>query len=235
MVTMPGKTNVQKTKKPGMSVVELMIVVTLLTFLNVFFVGVISNVNDAILRESFENKKDELDLVVNIIDHHILISGSYYINGANNELLLDELLFDIQELGNIGNETPYAAIFNSQMELVTRDEHHWFGDSDVFDPLRFPEFIEAVKNSDRGELTLWCEHDGSRRHDVFIYFRTVPSSDDFEQFTAVVGMSRYSVRNQIPPWVNYALTLVLIATMINNIVCFIRTRWVRSLNEEVRK
>ena len=111
-----------------------------------------------------------------------------------------------------------AAYMNTDggLTLLTKRSY----ETSVFEPMEYPEFLEAIRTRDRDAITINYIPERQNNRDLYIYFRWVLN----RQYLLIIGVSRHSVVSEIPVivssgvWINTVMTFVLNVLLI---LCFI--------------
>ena len=101
---------------------------------------------------------------------------------------------------------------NNGLEIITRRDN-----ATTFSPLVYPEFLTAVKNSERGELVIGFHPDGGLYRDMHLYFRWMPLySPPDERYLVVTAVSEFSITIKVADWV---LSTPLRNTIMTGLIC----------------
>ena len=97
------------------------------------------------------------------------------------------------------------------LELITDRSY----ETSPFEPLEYPEFVEAVTGSERGNLIINYAPENQDYRDLHIYFRWMPLySPENERFLVIAGVSKYSIITKIS-------TLVSVGQWVNTLITFL--------------
>ena len=81
----------------------------------------------------------------------------------------------------------FAAVYTQTLEVIS--ERYFVSD---FDPLIYPELIQAIEKNDSGALTVHYAPDDMEPHDLRLCFRRTG------EFIIIAGVSKYSVSTAVP-------------------------------------
>jgi len=95
----------------------------------------------------------------------------------------------------------------------------------IFDPLDYPEFVNAIKTQDSGDLIIGYTPENQTYRELHLHFQWMPLySGPDERYLVVGGVSKYSIITKIPvmvsvgQWVSMAITFIINAWLIILIV-----------------
>jgi hypothetical protein len=105
----------------------------------------------------------------------------------------------------------YAELFDADLNNIS-ERSQTYGEA-LFEAAEYPELMQAMGGNEQGESTVRFDKQGTPPHDIYIYFRWVPTDNTLHnRMLIVLGMSRYSVSNSISSWIVYgAAALIIIA------------------------
>jgi hypothetical protein len=109
------------------------------------------------------------------------------------------------------------------LELVTYRAY----ETSPFEPLDYPEFVEAINNNASGNITINYAPEEQEYRDLHLYYRWMPLySPPNERYLVITGVSKYSIVTKIPhwvsagQWVSTVFTFLLNMWLITLFLCF---------------
>ena len=180
-----------------------------------FFSRLITEVKSELLHEKMIEKRFSIDLIDSQIDKFIEQDADWqkYDYGII-------LAYSMQNIDNI--PLTFAALYDDELNNVSERAPSYASAS--FDPMGYEEFIEAVRQNERGDLVLPYAPPESEERDMLVYFRWVPTDTALEsRLLTVVAISHYSITTQLADWVTYgSVALIAITTLLNlSLVAFL--------------
>jgi hypothetical protein len=187
----------------------LLPIITMILFTNVL-VNLIEGLDGAILKEKVIEKQVDVDLIAYQIDQ-MMERGHHW--GLYYQFYEDCIISGIETVDSL-HET-YAAVFNEDLaELSARQTE--YGD-DPFNPVTYPDFVEAVQSNESGEFSIVYQPVGYTSRVMHMYYRWLPSNPDIkERFLLVSGVSNMSVQtNESMQLVLGIAALIIVTTVLN--------------------
>jgi len=79
----------------------------------------------------------------------------------------------------------------------------------------YPEIVSAIMSRENGTYKLWFDKEGATPHDLYIYYRWIPTDKSLDnRLLVMIGVSKYSVNTNIGAWITYgALALIIISAI----------------------
>ena len=182
--------------------------IILMVAFSLFFYHLTEEINNELLHEKFVEKRTNIDLIDTQIDRFIEIDadwGKYDYQSiiAYNMQYIDEL------------PMTFAATYDENFKPIS--ERSLSYENAPFEPVDYPEFIQAAANNEKGELILKFKPANDIERDMHVYYRWVPSDSSLDnRFLTVVAISKYSITTVSEKWIGYgALALIIITTILN--------------------
>ena len=107
----------------------------------------------------------------------------------------------------------YAELFDQNIKnLSERSQTFELVD---FSATNYPELVQAMRENDRGEWTVWLDEPGAPPHNVYIYYRWVPTDASLQnRLLIALGVSKHTIDNNISAWVAYgAVALIMVSAV----------------------
>ena len=80
-----------------------------------------------------------------------------------------------------------------------------FYETSMFEPLDYPEFVEAAMDNECGKIIIGFHPDDQDYRDMHLYYRWMPLyADEHDRYLAVGGVSNFSITAKPSHWVNIA-------------------------------
>jgi hypothetical protein len=174
------------------------------------FLSLIDAGNQALFYELIAEKRLALDVVDDQIDRFVQRDLDWEPEYA---FYRDSVAFSMEILDAV--DMTFAAAYDCQ--LNTLSDRTLSYNQAAFDPTRYPEFVDAVGENERGHLTLWFEAEGVQGRDMYLYYRWVPTDETLEgRFLTVIAISSFSVRASVSDRIGYSvIVLILVTTVLN--------------------
>ena len=170
-----------------------------------FFYYAFAHVNDALLREKIIDRKFDVDLICDQIDHFVELDNDW--EEYDYRTTLAYVVAEID--GTVGT---YAELFDKDMNGVSERTPLYEGAP--FDPREYPELMEAIRAKERGEMNVLFDK-GAAPHDMNIYFRWVPTDKTLtNRYLVIIGVTQVSVNTTISALLKYgAVALIVVAAI----------------------
>ena len=168
-------------------IIALLLIVLSLSYFSVYFS--VDEMRSLLVDNAFISRQIEVNLIASMMEQATQIGGTW--NVGQYEGLLKTLIEDLD-----ANKF-YIQMFDEDMNSVTI-RNSLFGEH-VFDPRLHEDFLEQVREHDRGTITVHTTAIPSvAPHDVHLYFRWVPmSSIEPDKRIIVVGASINTIERNI--------------------------------------
>jgi len=83
-------------------------------------------------------------------------------------------------------------------------------DGAPFDPFEYPAIVQAVRENESGEASVWFEGKGIVPHRMHLYYRWVPTDGTLQnRLLMIVGVSKFSVNTGISSGVTYGAAALI--------------------------
>ena len=177
-----------------------------------------------LLAEKVIEKKFEIELIAEQTDRFIEKSSDW---DSNYDHYISTILISVEMLDQL--EMTYAAVFDENLENLSARSPSYEGSP--FEPETHQEFVDAIHNTEMGDLIIPFTPPGAEMRDMYLHYRWIPSDSSLDnRVLAVVAISKYSVNTNISTWVQVAAIIVVIAAVI--IAIFV---WRRRLSKITNK
>ena len=170
---------------------------------------VFSLMSDYRLEQQFQTKlvekRDQVDLIANDIDYLIAKDNDWATYDYESMLASSVEFIDAQYM-------VFAAGYNQDFRLIGQRTK---SEAIEFNPLGYPEFIDAVLHTENGTIGLWFEDEitGVVGREMMVYYRWIPSNVGLSnRYLITVGISRMSVEHVDTAWVGivFAFSTVIL-------------------------
>ena len=175
----------------------------LLIGIGAYFVWTFIETKKALTEEVYLARKFQMDFVCDEIDSFVQASQNWSTNDYYRKVL-QNIAYKLDVA-----EGAYAELFDENLFGISR--RNYFFAERPFDPRKYVEFMDAIKTEDSGELVLNYKPLKSKAHDLFIYYRWIPTDNTQKQrLLLVLGISEYSIKSsgKVPLALSYAALLI---------------------------
>ena len=182
--------------------------IVLMIAFSTFFHILMDEIGNALLHEKMIEKRLNIDLIDSQIDKFIEVDDDW-----ETYDYASILAYDMQTLDKL--PLTFAALYDGDLNNISVRAQSY--ESTPFDPLVYKEFVQAVHENERGDLTVLFAPPDSEARDMLIYFRWVPSDVNLNnRLLTVVAISRYTVDTPLSGWIIYGTaTLIIVTTLLN--------------------
>ena len=171
-----------------------------------YFYLSLNNMSDTLLQEKIISRRFDVDLVCDEIDKFVEIDNDW--NTYDYETILSYVVTEID--GTVGT---YAELFDGHLNSLSERSPLFKGAP--FDPREYPELIDFVKLNESGDMTVWFDKEGITPHDLYIYFRWVPTDKNLSnRLLVMIGVSKFSVDSNISVWVTYGAASLIVVSFV---------------------
>ena len=205
----------------------LVLVIVVVAILVIF--TVISNgLDHMLLSEKVLEKQLELDLITAQTDLSIQKDNDW---DSAYDHYVDTLMISVELLDRV--HMTYAAVFDENLQNLSARAPSYEGSP--FEPNIYPEYLEAVRSNENGNLILPFTPPGSETRDMYLHFQWIPSDPQLpHRLLGVVAISKYTINTRISTWIQITAILLVIASIV--IAIFIwRRRMTVALNRTLEQ
>ncbi|MDR1539713.1 MAG: hypothetical protein LBU32_17275 [Clostridiales bacterium] len=183
--------------------------IVLMIAFSMFFRYAFNELQNQLLSEKFMEKKALVDLLADHTDYFIAKDDDWE---TEYDYYRETLIRSCEEIDRL--PMTFAALYNDRLEILTTSEPSY---SITFSPLEYDDFHEAIQLSLYGELNLYFNPPDSAPRTVRVFYRWVPTDVTLEgRLLMVVGISTFSINNNISSWVVFgAILLIAVTTFLN--------------------
>ena len=147
---------------------------------------------DTLVREMTHEKQQDVALLTEMIDKLVEMdkeTGVYH--------GYDQMLMFAVEFIEANYHSTFAQVFDDELNPLT-ELNPGVGGGRKHNPLDYPEFIEAVRGSESGNLVYEYETAQAGKRDIYMTFRWVPTDTNYtSRYLIAVGISKYTISEQI--------------------------------------
>ena len=226
-----GKRNLRESIKSlwkKETVIGIVILIAIAVAIFLAFNLIISGIEQMLLAEKVIEKHLEIDLIAEQTDFSIKKDNDW--DSAFNHYS-DSLVTSVELLDRV--DMTYASVFDENLQNISARNPSYEGSP--FDPNIFPEYVEAVKTTESGDLILPFSPPGSEERDMYLHYQWLPSDSSLpHRLLAVVAISRYTVNTRISSWVR-ATAIILIVALFVGAVLIWRHRMAKALNKSLEE
>ena len=155
-----------------------------------FFQYATGEIQGALLRETFASTSGYVEM----------LSAAIEANPVRNAEAYERNVVDSIEYVN--SQHP---VYASAYKFVDGELFHATGrafEASAFEPLRYPDFVQAITRLDRGDVAIEYAPEGEARREVYLHFRWMPLyAAPARRYLVVVGVTRDSVTARVAEWV----------------------------------
>ena len=156
-----------------------------------------------LLEEKLIEKRFEISLITEQVDSLLAKSNDWE---DARDRYLNTILINIEMLDKV--DMTYAAVFDEQLQNLSARSPSYEGSP--FEPTVYPEFVEAVRTTELGDLTMAFTPPGSQTRPMYLHYRWVPSDKAIrDRVLLVTAISKFSLNASISTWVQVS-TIVLV-------------------------
>jgi len=161
----------------------------------------------AMVQEKFTDRKLEADLICDEIDDFLILDNDW--GSYDYQSVLSKMVSQID-----ATVTSYAELFDEGLASVSVRTPLF--NERPFDPKDYPGFLEAIGHNERGDIAISVGGGGGApAYTQYMYFRWVPTDKTLSnRMLVVVGVSKYSLNNGIPPLIEYGAVALIIVSSI---------------------
>jgi hypothetical protein len=160
-------------------------------------------------------KRLDLDLVCDQIDL-IVEQGQDW--DIEHSFYIKAIQFNMDVLNAV--DMTHAVAYDDNLNPLTA-QSYLNDQDDPFDPLLYPEFLDAIKQNDRGEMILRQESEAIGVSEMYLYYRWVPTSRELEgRFLTVIAISTDAVHIGLFSEIDRSVVAIIITTTVLN-VCLV--------------
>jgi len=146
----------------------------------------------------------------------------------------DQMLMFAVEFIEANYHSTFAQVFDDELNPLT-ELNPGVGGGRKHNPLDYPEFIEAVRGSESGNLVYEYETAQAGKRDIYMTFRWVPTDTNHtSRYLITVGISKYTISEQISKLAIYgaiALITVTAVFLVGSAVTLVRLGYVYDQRE----
>jgi len=181
---------VQRVKEDKKKRWLLLIPFVTLAFLLWFQSFSVTAIEQLLLREKAHERRQQTEFIHAVMDIFIEMD-------INTEHRGDLLIRAVAYIESNFDST-FAQVYNEQLDPLI-DPHDGVGGGRKHDPRDYPEFVNAVRSDDAGDLVYWYETPQAGGRDIYMTFRWMPTDEDNpEPYLVAIGISKYSLTTHIP-------------------------------------
>jgi len=191
-----------KSNKKYLLLLPLVVTLIMLTFFSAAY--------NEIVREKHEEKfitvKKSLNYIVSVFDRFIEANSDW--EKYDYTSILTQVFTGIDQMSAI------------RVVLLTQDLMPITGTfiddlGTPYDLLNHEEFVKAARESDdSGELTIMINDGTQTPHELFVYFKKIPTGDYNNKLIAVYGVSKYAVEENFAPWLIWGMIGMVAMTVL---------------------
>ena len=173
---------------------KYLIVAAMLILAGICYSGilVLRSSGDAQVRETAREKRQDLGLLCGIVDKLVAMDKEAGTGHGYAEILT----FAVEDI-EANYHLTYAQVFDQDLNPLTA-LNPGVGGGQKHNPVDYPEFVEAVRANQSGDLVYWYETQEGGGRDIFMTFRWVPTNTGLsERYLVAIGISKYTVNEQI--------------------------------------
>ena len=73
----------------------------------------------------------------------------------------------------------------------------------------------AIRSNERGEMVIRFDKEGIPPHDLYLFYRWVPTDKNYSgRLLVMTGVSKYSINTKINDWISYgAIALIIVSAI----------------------
>ena len=121
--------------------------------------------------------------------------------------------------------------------FVSVHQRHPSYEGSTIDPFKYPNFVEAIKNNEFGDLTFWFEDEANNveGREMMVYFRWTTIRENVpDPYLFVAAISKFSVTTNIAKSVFMVLiTMIIVTTLIFALIVIHFGKIASSINDTV--
>ena len=184
----------------------ILIPVVFLLLNALFFQYAVKKINSAVLQEKYVEITDAVDMLAAAVEAN---PDRVWYEHERNICGSVEYLDSLYQI--------YCAAYkpvDGDLTLIT--ERYY--ETSMFEPLDYPEFIEAIHTRESGGLVIGYTPDNQPHMDLHVYFRWTPLySAASERYLIIAAVSQHSVVTEIPVWVSAGQWASMAVTFVLNV------------------
>jgi len=192
-------------KRKYLFIIALLILITFCYY----FIYAFGAFEDTLLREKAWEKQQDVNLLCEIVDKLAeldTVKGESY---GYEEILRTAVLYI-----EANYTRTFAQAFDEDLNALT-PLSPGVGGGQKHNPLDYPEFVEAVKSNEYGNLSYWYETEQAGGRYIHMYFRWVPTDASYtSRHLIAVGVSKYTIKESIDSKVTYGAVALMVVTAI---------------------
>jgi hypothetical protein len=164
---------------------------------------------DTLVREMAFEKQQDIGMIAGIIDRIAELDREM----DRNPIYDDILIFTVRYIEENFHST-FAQVYDDHLNPLT-PLHLGVGGGQKHNPLEYPQFIEAVRNNEYGNLVYVYETEQAGKREIHMTFRWMPSDPNHSsRYLVAIGISKYTINEQIDNLAIYgAFALILVASL----------------------
>ena len=187
-----------------------------------------NGINNMLLSEKLIEKQLEIDLIAEQADLLIKKENDW---ANTHEQYIANIILTIELIDRI--DMTYAAVFDENLQNLSARSPSYEGSP--FEPEKSPEYVEAVRANESGNIVLPFTPPGAKERDMYLHFQWLPSDIALpHRVLAVIAISEYTVNTRISNWIQIMAGLLIIATFITMIFIW-RKRMTAAMNHELEE
>ena len=186
--------------------------------------SLISNgIDNMLLSEKLIEKQLEIDLIAEQTDFSVKKDNDWI---SAYEHYADSIMISMELLDRV--DMTYAAVFDENLQNLSARSPSYEGSP--FEPNEYPEYLEAVKVNESGNVVLPFTPPGAKARDMYLHYQWLPSdTSQPHRLLVVVAISKYTINTRVSTWVQITSILLVIAIVVAAIFIW-RRRMAESLN-----
>jgi len=172
----------------------------------VFFYFAAGAMQESLINEKYIDRKLDVDLLCGAVDRLVAIRDDW--NEYDYTAIIQEIVESLDATSRTCNQ-----LLDMDLNMIAA-RTPMFSDSPII-VTEYPSLVEAIRENESGECTIWFDKPGIPSHEVKVYFRWVPIDPlAANRLLVMVGVSRFTIDHEVIGLVAYGEAALIIVAAV---------------------